>query len=205
MTHRPLPAIFALAALAAVAPAQAHHAMDYQLPATLLEGLLSGLGHPVIGIDHFLFIIGAGVVAAQVARGPLLTLLFVAGSILAAAARAGGFAWDMSELWIAGSLIGLGALALTLPRPRPALIAVLYAGAGVLHGYALAAAIVGAEPTPLSAYFFGLALIQSAIGLGACAAARWLRKRHPAFPVQRVAGAALGIAGIFFAGTIVLG
>jgi len=205
MRQRSIPAIFALAAVAAAAPAHAHHAMDYQLPATLLEGLLSGLGHPIIGIDHFLFIIGAGVVAAHVARGPLLALLFVAGSILAAAARAGGLAWDMSELWIAGSLIGLGALALTLPRPAPLLIAVLYAGAGVLHGYALAAAIVGAEPTPLSAYFVGLALIQSAIALGAWAATRWLDVRHPAFPVQRVAGAALGIAGLYFTGAIVLG
>jgi urease accessory protein len=111
----------------------------------------------------------------------------------------------MSELWIAGSLIGLGALALALPRPAPQSIAVLYAGAGVLHGYALAAAIVGAEPTPLSAYFVGLALIQSAIALGAWGATRWLGARHPAFPVQRVAGAALGIAGIYFAATIVLG
>lgn len=205
MTQRSIPAILALAAVAAAAPAHAHHAMDYQLPATLLEGLLSGLGHPIIGIDHLLFIIGAGVVAAHVARGPLLTLLFVAGSILAAAARAGGLAWDMSELWIAGSLIGLGALTLTLPRPRPPLIAVLYAGAGVLHGYALAAAIVGAEATPLSAYFFGLALIQSAIALGAWAATRWLGVRHPAFPVRRLAGSTLGIAGLYFAGAIVLG
>ncbi|HEX6063044.1 MAG TPA: HupE/UreJ family protein, partial [Longimicrobiales bacterium] len=199
-----LPAIFALV-LAAVPPAHAHHAMDYQMPATLLEGLLSGLGHPIIGIDHLLFIIGAGVVAAHVARGPLLALLFVAGSLLAAAARAGGLTWDMSELWIAGSLIALGALALAMPRPGLSLVAMLYAAAGMLHGYALAAAIVGAEPTPLYAYFLGLAVIQSVIALGAWAGARWLRARHPALPVQRIAGAALGVAGIFFAGAIVLG
>ncbi|MGQ0749047.1 MAG: hypothetical protein ACT4PS_00785 [Betaproteobacteria bacterium] len=30
--------------------------------------MLSGLGPPIIGIDHLLFIIGAGVVAAHVAR-----------------------------------------------------------------------------------------------------------------------------------------
>jgi urease accessory protein len=204
MSQRTIPAIFALV-LASVSPAHAHHAMDYQMPTTLLDGLLSGLGHPIIGIDHLLFIIGAGVVAAQVARGPLLALLFVAGSILAAAARAGGLTWDMSELWIAGSLIALSALALALPRPRLSLVALLYAAAGVLHGYALAAAIVGAEPTPLGAYFFGLAVIQSAIVLGAWAAARWLRARHPALPVQRIAGAALGVSGLFFAGAILLG
>src|SRR3990172_1570591 len=52
--------------------------MDYAMPATALEGLLSGLGHPVIGVDHLLFIAGAGVLAARFKRGYLLPLAFVA-------------------------------------------------------------------------------------------------------------------------------
>ena len=50
---------------AGVSSAHSHHVMDYAMPATALEGLLSGLGHPVIGIDHLLFIAGAGVLAAR--------------------------------------------------------------------------------------------------------------------------------------------
>ena len=42
-------------------PAQAHHMMGGRTPSTFTEGLLSGLGHPVIGIDHLAFILAMGV------------------------------------------------------------------------------------------------------------------------------------------------
>lgn len=32
--------------------APAHHLMDGALPATPWQGLLSGLAHPVVGLDH---------------------------------------------------------------------------------------------------------------------------------------------------------
>jgi len=195
------------AALAAIAtlPAHAHHAMDYQLPATALEGLLSGLGHPIIGVDHLLFIVGAGVLAARLERGYLLTLVFVLASMLAASARAMGAPWQMSELWIAGSLVVLGLIAITMREPSRMLVATLFAVSGLAHGYALAAAIVGAEATPLYAYFTGLTFIQCAIALAAWRAARLLAARRPAFPVQRLTGVAVGVAGIVFAGMIALG
>ncbi|MGQ0524943.1 MAG: HupE/UreJ family protein [Betaproteobacteria bacterium] len=205
MSQRSTLALCVLMALAGVSTAYAHHAMDYQLPATLLEGLLSGLGHPIIGMDHLLFILGAGVLAAHLERGPLLALLFVVGSMLAAAARAGGAAWEMSELWIAGSLIVLGVIAFSVRRFTPPLAASFYALAGVLHGYALAAAIVGAEATPLAAYFAGLTVIQAAMALGAWGASRWLMTRRPDFPARRAMGAAVGIAGLYFASTILIG
>src|SRR6267378_2162800 len=53
---------FTVAATAlAVLPrmAWAHHFMDGGLPETFAQGLLSGLGHPVIGLDHAAFIVGA--------------------------------------------------------------------------------------------------------------------------------------------------
>jgi urease accessory protein len=190
---------------AGVSSAQAHHAMDYQTPTTALEGLLSGLGHPVIGVDHLLFIIGAGVLAGQLRRGFLLPLFFVVASVLAAAWRVGGAPWTMSELWIAGSLIVLGAFMLAMREPGRSLVAALFLIAGTFHGYALAEAIVGAERTPLIAYFAGLTVIQCAIALTAWAAATWLTARRPQVPLQRVVGAAVGAAGIFFVGMIAFG
>jgi len=44
--------IVALTALLAVDPAFALHAMAGATPTSFSEGLLSGLGHPVIGLDH---------------------------------------------------------------------------------------------------------------------------------------------------------
>lgn len=49
------------ALLLTLAPASAHHVMDGQLPSTFAQGLLSGLGHPVIGPDHLAFLIAVGV------------------------------------------------------------------------------------------------------------------------------------------------
>ena len=51
----------AFTALAVSLPAVAHHPMGGATPITLLEGLLSGFGHPIIGFDHLLFIFAVGI------------------------------------------------------------------------------------------------------------------------------------------------
>jgi urease accessory protein len=202
MLHKVICRLFRAAALlaATAAPAHAHHAMDYAMPATALEGLLSGFGHPVIGVDHLLFIAGAGVLAARFARGALLPLAFVVASVAAAGLRYVGVDVGLGELWIAGSLVVLGALMLVASVPGRGVTVGLFMIAGALHGYALAEAIVGAERTPLAAYLAGLALVQSAIALGAWWVATWLALRRPRVPLQRLAGAVIGIAGVAFAG-----
>jgi urease accessory protein len=185
--------------------AHAHHVMDYATPATALEGLLSGLGHPVIGIDHLIFIAGAGVLAARLERGFLFPLVFVVASIAVAGMRYLGVDVGLDELWIAGSLVVLGAIQLAAREPAGGVVAGLFLVTGALHGYALAEAIVGAERTPLAAYLLGLALIQCAIALAAWKAATWIAARHPHVPVQRLAGTAVGAAGLAFAGVAAFG
>lgn len=189
---------------AAASPAFAHHAMDYALPATALEGLLSGLGHPIIGVDHLLFVLGAGVLASRIERGYLLPLVFVAASVAVAGMRYLGLDVELSELWIAGSLVVLGAILLAAWRLSGSAIAILFLIAGALHGYALAEAIVGAERTPLVAYLIGLTMVQSAIALGAWWIAGWLAVHRPRVPLQRLAGAAVGVAGVAFSAMAVL-
>jgi urease accessory protein len=190
--------------LLGVAPGYAHHAMDYALPATALDGLLSGLGHPVIGLDHFLFIAGAGVLAARWQRGYWLPLVFVAASLLAAAFRAGGAAWEMGEVWVAASLVVLGAVMLIARHIGHGWIAILFAVSGAIHGYALGQAIVGAEATPLLAYLAGLTLIQCAVAIAAWIAASWFSARRPRLPLRQAAGAAVGAAGLVFIGLAAL-
>ena len=185
---------------ATASPALAHHVMDYAQPATALEGLLSGLAHPVIGVDHLLFIAGAGVLAARFPRGYRLPLAFVLASVAVAGMRYLGVDVALDELWIAGSLIILGAFMLIARVPGQGVTIGLFVIAGALHGYALAEAIVGAERTPLAAYLAGLAVVQSAIALAAWRVAGWLSVHIPRVPLQRLAGAAIGIAGLVFSG-----
>ncbi|HET9176699.1 MAG TPA: HupE/UreJ family protein, partial [Pseudolabrys sp.] len=40
--------------------ASAHHVMGGRMPATFMDGFLSGLGHPIIGIDHFAAVVAVG-------------------------------------------------------------------------------------------------------------------------------------------------
>lgn len=197
-----LPGRVALLLAAGASSAHAHHAMDYQLPATALEGLLSGLAHPVIGVDHLLFIIGASVLAAQLRRGFALPLFFIVASILAAASRVGVVSGEMSELWVAGSLVVLGAVMFAMREPARGLVAGLFIVTGAFHGYALAAAIVGAERAPLFAYFAGLTVIQCAIALSAWATAMWLKAHRPQLSIQRLVGAVVGATGLFFVGMV---
>ena len=47
------------------APAFAHHPLDGKIPSNLFEGFMSGLGHPVIGLDHLAFVIAVGLIAVN--------------------------------------------------------------------------------------------------------------------------------------------
>jgi urease accessory protein len=174
--------------------------MDYALPATALDGLLSGLGHPVIGIDHLLFIIAAGVLAARFDRGALLPLAFVAASTGVVALRYAGADAALGELPVAFSLVVLGVILLIAWRPGRAIVTLLFLAGGAIHGHALGEAIVGAEQTPLLAYLAGLTLIQCGVGLGSRAAAVRVAARRPQMPLQRWTGAVVGAAGLVFAG-----
>lgn len=181
----------------AIEPAAAHHVMDNQLPVTFLQGLLSGLGHPVIGLDHLAAVVAVGCIAAAQPRGAILALGFVAAMIAGTAVHLREADLPYGEWLVAFSVVFLG---LAMARSRsiaPAFALGLFALAGFFHGYALGESIVGAEPAPLYAYLLGLAAIQSLIALAAMAVTRGLLARRKLEPAAlRLAGAA--IAGFGF-------
>jgi urease accessory protein len=202
MPPRTALALMALALTAA--PAAAHHPMGGATPRTLWHGLLSGLAHPVIGLDHLAVTAAAGLLAATLAgplsRAALMPLAFVAAGAAGAALHVAGYDLPHAELLAALSVLALGALLLSRTRvPAPALAA-LFAAAGLVHGHALAESIVGAEPTPLTAYFLGLVTVQSAVALAALLAARRLTAERPALarPALTAAGAAVAAVGLAF-------
>lgn len=174
--------------------------MEYALPATALDGLLSGLAHPVIGVDHLLFIVAAGLLAARARHGLALLLAFVIASMLAAALRAGGAGLELQEAWVAVSLLVLAGAMLVRASLPPIALGVLFAAGGLVHGQALGASIVGAEQTPLAAYFTGLTLVQCAIAAGGWALCAWLRARWPSIYLERTAAAVLGGAALILIG-----
>ena len=186
-----------------IQPALAHHVMGGELPGTLWQGLLSGLGHPIIGIDHFAFIVGVGLTSYLAGRIVLLPLFFVAGTVLGCFVHLQDFDFPGSEAAIAFSLVVLAAIVGLRTRIPVSVIAVLFAVAGILHGYAYGESIVGAEPAPLGAYVVGFALIQYGIAVisGAALAMIVARDYLSETAAMRTAGVAIAfVAGLSFAG-----
>ncbi len=114
---------FAAAATLLSQPAFAHHVMGGKMPGTFTDGLLSGLGHPVIGLDHFaalvavgclvvagsVIVLGAIVLTHRLLSAAVALVLFVAvGSIHGYALGESIFGAEQAPLW--AYLIGLAVI-----------------------------------------------------------------------------------------------
>ena len=192
-TGLPVSAFAVIFSVAAVATAHAHHPMGGRAPETLMQGLLSGFGHPIIGIDHFAFIVAMGIAVGVAGLSLFIPALFVAASAVGVALHVNGISLPIVELVVAISVLLLGAT-IALGRPVQAWAwGALFAVAGLFHGHAFGEAIFGAEPAPLVAYLAGLAIVQAAIATGVALIAR----RSGMGAIQsRLAGAAIAVIGI---------
>jgi urease accessory protein len=179
-------------------PALAHHPMGGATPSTLTEGLLSGLGHPILGLDHLAALIAVGLVASRYASGALLLpVLWIAGMGLGAFAHMNSIDLPAGEILVAGSLVLIGAIGVLRPSlPLPALAAI-FAAAGFAHGHALAESIIGAETAVVGAYLVGLVAIQATITVGTILLVRRLFSMPATLPV-RAAAAAMACVGLVF-------
>lgn len=154
-----------LFALLLASPAFAHHAMDGRTPSTAVEGLLSGLAHPVIGLDHFAFVVALGLLASATTRRFVVPAAFVAATLAGTALHLLRVDLAAVEGMVALSVIAAGVLLALNLRQHPAWLLVLAVVAGVVHGYAYGESIVGAEATPLTTYLLGFGLVQFGIAL----------------------------------------
>lgn len=175
------------------APAEAHHPMGGRTPSTVMEGFVSGLGHPVIGIDHLAFIVAMGLAVGVAQLNLAIPALFIAVSAFGVALHVRGVALPGVEALVALSVLAAGA-AIALGRSvRTWLWAALFAVAGLFHGYAFGESIFGAEASPLAAYLVGLVIVQAVL---ATAVALVARRSSAAAIEPRLAGAAIAGIGI---------
>lgn len=150
-----VPASAGLAILASVlgAPARAHHLVEIlQLPVSPLNGLLSGLVHPVIGPDHLLFLLALSLVGLRARARWMLALLAVGLLGTGVGLLLPGL--QGAELLVA---LTLAVTALVILGRLP--VAVLIP-AMALHGYALSATVLGWSAMPLASYLLGLLISQ---------------------------------------------
>ena len=177
-----------------------HHFMDGDLPQTFAQGLLSGLGHPVIGLDHAAFIVAAGFLLALVRNGMWGIVALIAGSLLGAVLHLMEFGLPAGEAGVALSVILVGVLLMARRRIALSWLTGGLAVAGVLHGYAYAESIVGAEAAPLGAYLIGFSLMQFGIATVVFLIHRRLMTSHEAWskPMSSLLGAVVGVIGMAF-------
>ena len=148
-------------------PVLAHHPFGGGTPSNFVQGFLSGLGHPIIGLDHFAFVVAVGLLAVLKKRlGILIPLAFALATALGTLIHLQSINLPIPEIIIALSVVGIG-LALALPKGfNLGFLVVMGSIAGIFHGFAYGEAIFGAEMTPLGAYllgFTGIQLVVSAI------------------------------------------
>jgi urease accessory protein len=187
--------VLAIVLIAAAQPAWAHHVMDSKLPQTFLQGLLSGLGHPVIGIDHLAAVVGVGILAALAGRSAAVVLAFSVAVIAGVGLHLTNVDLPASELFVGLTTLLLGALVILRQSMSAALAAILFAVAGLVHGYALGESIVGAEPAPLSAYLIGLLVVQTAIGVAVYGATLALTRSPRRTTALTAVGVLVALAG----------
>jgi urease accessory protein len=102
-------------------------------------GFAAGFLHPLAGLDHFLAMLGVGIVSAQLGGRRIFTIpaLFVLSMIGGAAAGVHGFEWPFTEVGIAVSVVVLGTAIATVRENGngwPVMLVVVLFGS--LHGHA---------------------------------------------------------------------
>ena len=159
-------ALAAVASLLAADSALAHHVMGGRTPSTFMEGLLSGLGHPIIGVDHAAFLVAIGLVVGVGGLNLLMPVIFVVASAIGVALHVQGVGLPGAEILVAASVIIVGAVIVRKDALAPVVWGSFFALAGLFHGYAYGESIFGAERAPLIAYLIGLAVVQIVLAIG---------------------------------------
>ncbi|TIU35027.1 MAG: HupE/UreJ family protein [Mesorhizobium sp.] len=165
-----------------------------------VHGLLSGLQHPLAGIDHLLAMLLVGIIAARTGGRAAIFVpaCFVAAMVAGAMLGIAGTVLPSLESGVALSLVIFGAM-VALARPFPlALAATLTALFGLFHGNAHGLEIQ--ETVGGMAYAIGFLASTLALHATGALAALTLRSRPAAI---RAAGIGTSLVGVALAAQLI--
>jgi len=186
-------------AVSSAAPAFAHHPLGGTIPQTFWQGFASGIGHPIIGFDHLAFLIAFGVLIAFLQARYLLIAGFIAAIAIGNILTVAGIQLGFVELVVASSIVLFGALVISGRGQSVLFLLPASIIAGLFHGYAFGETVIGAEPTPIFAYLFGLSVIQAVMIIIAGTVVRLTVKTTEPFAVgARLSGAVCSGVGLTF-------
>ncbi|MCG6928804.1 MAG: HupE/UreJ family protein [Acidobacteria bacterium] len=189
--HPSREALLALLLLLAATPVWAHEQSGQA------AGFLTGLQHPVSGLDHVLAMISVGLWGAQLGNPAVWLLPVIFPVVMACGGFLGlvGVPLPGTEVGIAVSAILLGLVVALEARPPLWVAAGLVGFFGVFHGHAHGTELPAGENALLYSVGFVIATgCLHGVGIGLGVAHRWSMGRV----VLRVAGATVAAAGVYF-------
>jgi len=160
-------------------------------------GFLSGLAHPVSGLDHIVAMVSVGLWGAQLGRPAIWLLPVTFPLVMAVGGFLGlvGVALPGVEIGIALSAVALGAMVMLAARPPLPVAAMLVACFAIFHGYAHGAEL----PRGGDGLLYSLGFIIATGALHICGIAIGVIHRWPWGRVAlRGAGAGVAAAGVAF-------
>jgi urease accessory protein len=160
-------------------------------------GFLSGLTHPISGLDHVMAMVAVGLWGAVLGAPAIWVLPVAFPMMMAVGGLMGllGFPVPGVEIGIAVSAIVLGGMVLTERRPYLWIATTIVAIFAIFHGHAHGREL----PEGASALLYSLGFVIAtgtlhAVGILLGVAHRWSMGRH----AIRAAGAGIALAGLFF-------
>lgn len=160
-------------------------------------GFLTGLGHPVSGLDHVLAMIAVGLWGAQLGAPALWSLPVTFPLVMALGGLLGllGVPLPGVELGIGASALLLGLAVMSELRPPLAAAVALVGCFGVFHGHAHGTEL----PPGQSALLYSMGFVVATGCLHGIGIALGLMHGRPwGQTLLRAAGAAVAVAGVFF-------
>ena len=195
--------ILSAAALAAsAAPALAHHPLGGMPMETFTHGLLSGIGHPLLGFDHLFFIIAVGIAAVYTGYARSAPAAYIAAMLAGCLMMSLGVGLPLKEAVIGASLLVVGGVVLSGRALSLAPALVLFAAFGLFHGSAFGDSIATQEAamgtSVLVGYLIGLGVLQYAIAVAAGWIVKTVFNATEASAIQaRLAGAVVAGVGLY--------
>lgn len=192
------------AATLMAAPAFAHHPLGGMPMETFGQGVLSGIGHPVLGFDHLFFVALVGIAALYTGRALIAPLYYVAAMLIGCVLGMAGAGLPIAEVAIVASLLVLGVLVARGQALTATTAALVFGGFGLFHGTAFAGSILGQEGgaslAVMVGYMIGLGAVQYLLALVAGRAIKGFADASVASAMApRLAGATVAGVGLFLA------
>jgi urease accessory protein len=160
---------------------------------TAAGGALSGLSHPLLGVDHLLVLMAVGTAASLISSQLLLWAL--AGAVLGSVIGISGISVSGAEALAAVAIAGVGALTLLasrLARSTSPNVLTSLSGAVVAAAIAIHALLHGLEAPQDSSsmIWWGGALLSSTL---VCGGTYWVMRRQPIRWSQTAAAAFMAL------------